>query len=45
MIKVKKELENVEKPAAGTPLMRENEASVYWHCTHLKFPGRREGAG
>lgn len=45
MIKVKKELENVEKPAAGTPLMRENEASVYGHCTHLKFPGRREGAG
>ncbi|KAM9183160.1 zinc finger protein 821 isoform 4-T4 [Mergus octosetaceus] len=27
MIKVKKELENAEKPAAGTPLMRENEVT------------------
>ncbi|KFP98623.1 Zinc finger protein 821 [Haliaeetus albicilla] len=28
MVKVKKELENAEQPVAGTPLMRENEASV-----------------
>ncbi|NXD38977.1 ZN821 protein, partial [Copsychus sechellarum] len=28
MVKVKKELENAERPVAGTPLMRENEASV-----------------
>ncbi|NXM85386.1 ZN821 protein, partial [Oenanthe oenanthe] len=28
MVKVKKELENVERPVAGTPLIRENEASV-----------------
>ncbi|NXJ14001.1 ZN821 protein, partial [Odontophorus gujanensis] len=28
MLKVKKELENAEQPASGTPLMRENEASV-----------------
>ncbi|NWS97523.1 ZN821 protein, partial [Mionectes macconnelli] len=28
MVKVKKELENAERPMAGTPLMRENEASV-----------------
>ncbi|XP_009989911.1 PREDICTED: zinc finger protein 821 isoform X2 [Tauraco erythrolophus] len=27
MVKVKKELENAEQPVAGTPLMRENEAS------------------
>lgn len=33
MVKVKKELENAERPVAGTP-MRENEASVYWLCTH-----------
>ncbi|NXF35633.1 ZN821 protein, partial [Nyctibius bracteatus] len=28
VVKVKKELENAEQPVAGTPLMRENEASV-----------------
>ncbi|NXC84129.1 ZN821 protein, partial [Cercotrichas coryphoeus] len=28
MVKVKKELENAERPVAGTPPMRENEASV-----------------
>ncbi|NWY74950.1 ZN821 protein, partial [Erithacus rubecula] len=28
MVKVKKELENAERPVAGAPLMRENEASV-----------------
>ncbi|NXA07675.1 ZN821 protein, partial [Sapayoa aenigma] len=28
VVKVKKELENAERPVAGTPLMRENEASV-----------------
>ncbi|NXL21204.1 ZN821 protein, partial [Setophaga kirtlandii] len=28
MVKVKKELENAERPVAGTPLIRENEASV-----------------
>ncbi|NXN68280.1 ZN821 protein, partial [Himantopus himantopus] len=28
IVKVKKELENTEQPAAGTPVMRENEASV-----------------
>ncbi|NXE26883.1 ZN821 protein, partial [Ardeotis kori] len=28
MVKVKKELENAEQPVAGTPPMRENEASV-----------------
>ncbi|NXJ83497.1 ZN821 protein, partial [Trogon melanurus] len=28
MVKVKKELENAEQPVAGTPLTRENEASV-----------------
>ncbi|NWH64958.1 ZN821 protein, partial [Geococcyx californianus] len=28
VVKVKKELENAEQPVAGTPLMRDNEASV-----------------
>lgn len=40
MLKVKKELENAEQHAAGTPLMRENEASVYWHCSHISVQGR-----
>lgn len=43
MVKVKKELENAEQPVAGTPLMRENEASVYWLCTHFSLPGREKG--
>lgn len=43
MVKVKKELENAEQPVAGTPLMRENEASVCWLCTHLILPGREKG--
>ncbi|KAF4789263.1 zinc finger protein [Turdus rufiventris] len=40
MVKVKKELENAERPVAGTP-MRENEASVYWLCTHHSLQGER----
>lgn len=43
MVKVKKELENAELPAAGTPVMRENEASVSWLCTPLTLPGREKG--
>lgn len=39
MVKVKKELENAERSVAGTPLMRENEASVYWLCTHCSLWG------
>lgn len=41
MVKVKKELENAERPVAGTPLMRENEASVYWLCNHHRLQGER----
>lgn len=41
MVKVKKELENAEQPVAGTPLMRENEASVYWLCITLASQGEK----
>ncbi|OXB65109.1 hypothetical protein ASZ78_008392 [Callipepla squamata] len=41
MLKVKKELENAEQPASGTPLMRENEASVSGTAVHLSGQGRR----
>lgn len=41
MVKVKKELENAERPVAGAPLMRDNEASVYWFCTHRSLQGER----
>lgn len=40
MLKVKKELDNGEQHAAGTPLIIENEASVYWHCSHISVEGR-----
>lgn len=43
MLKVKKELENADQPAAGIPLMRENEASVYWQCSLISVQGRRGG--
>ncbi|RMC09408.1 hypothetical protein DUI87_14416 [Hirundo rustica rustica] len=45
MVKVKKELENAERPVAGTPLMRENEASVYWLCTHHSLQGEMRHTG
>lgn len=41
VVKVKKELENAEQPVARIPLMRENEASVYWLCTHHSLRGER----
>lgn len=44
MVKVKKELENAEQPVAGTPPVRENEASVYWLYTNLSLPGREKGS-